>query len=160
MAALLPFSGQINVIKPITSHTDPILCLSYTPASGFTIRTIMSALSAAKSPPFSASILHPPSPEELAHRIHEREQKVLLIRLAVSVVIAIPTFVIGIVYMTLLRSGETGRVFFEERIWAGQVSRGEWVLLILATPVMFYCAWVRVHVLHVCETFTDGNALI
>jgi hypothetical protein len=62
-------------------------------------------------------------------------------------VIAVPTFIIGIVYMSLMRSGEAQRTFFEERIWAGQVSRGEWALFILATPVMFYCAQVRVQLL-------------
>src|ERR1700722_5755676 len=147
MAALSPFSSQINILKAITSHTDPILRLSYTPGSGFTIRTIISALSAAKSPPFSVAVSHPPSPEELAHRIHQGEQRELLIRLAVSAVIAVPTFIIGIVYMSLLRSGEAQRTYFEERIWAGQVSRGEWALFILATPVMFYCAQVRVQLL-------------
>ena len=143
MAALSPFSSQINIIKPITSHTDPILRLSYIPsAPAFTVRNILSALSDAKSPPFSVAISYPPSPEHLAHRIHQTEQRELLIRLAVSVVIAIPTFIIGIVYMSLLKRGEPGRVFFEENIWAGQVSRGEWALFILATPVMLYCAQV------------------
>jgi P-type Cu+ transporter len=126
MAALSPFSSQINVIKPITNHTDPILRLSYIPSPpDFTIRNILSALSAAKSPPFSTAISYPPSPEDLAHRIHQREQRELLIRLAVSVVIAIPTFIIGIVYMSLLKRGDPRRAFFEKNIWAGQVSRGD-----------------------------------
>src|SRR5262245_35537889 len=128
MAALSPFSSQINVLKAITSHTDPILRLSYTPSSVFTIRTIISALSAAKSPPFSVTISHPPSLEELAHRIHKEELKELLVRLVVAALIAIPTFIIGIVYMSLMKSGAAQRTFFEERIWAGQVSRGEWAL--------------------------------
>jgi P-type Cu+ transporter len=150
MAALSPFSSQINIIKPITNYTDPVLRLSYIPsAPTFTIRNILSALSAAKSPPFSAVISHPPSAEDLAHRIHQKEQGKTLIRLAVSVVIAIPTFIIGIVYMSLLKKTNPGRAFFEETIWAGQGSRGEWALFILATPVMLYCAEVSA----LCPTF-------
>ena len=145
MAALAPFGYQINVIKPVTIYTDPILRLSYVPsAPTFTIRDILSALSTAKSPPFSVTISYPPSPEDLAHRIHQKEQKRTLIRLAVAVVIAIPTFIIGIVYMSLLKETNPGRAFFEKSIWAGQVSRGEWALFILATPVMLYCAEVSV----------------
>ena len=66
----------------------------------------------------------------------------LLLRLAAAVIISIPIFIIGIVYMSLVKKESPGRQFFDERLWAGQVSRGEWVLFILSTPIMFYSASV------------------
>jgi hypothetical protein len=71
-----------------------------------------------------------------------KEQMKLLLRLTAAVVISIPIFIIGIVYMSLVKEDNPGRHFFEERLWAGQVSRGEWFLFVLATPIMFYCASV------------------
>jgi Cu+-exporting ATPase len=141
MDALLPFSSKVDIIKPIVSHTDPTLRLSYIPsAPDFTIRNILSAISSAKSPPFSVAILHPPTAEERANRMYQKEQRQLLVRVAVSVAIAIPTFAIGIVCMSLLKEGEPARIYFHEHIWAGEVSRGEWAQFMLATPVMLYCA--------------------
>jgi len=44
--------------------------------------------------------------------------------------------------MSLVKEDNPSRQFFEENSWAGQVSKGEWVLFILSTPVMFYSASV------------------
>ena len=58
----------------------------------------------------------------------------------VSIVAAIPTFIIGIVYMTLVSSDNPTRMWFMQPMWTGNVSRAEWALFFLATPVMFYSA--------------------
>ena len=58
----------------------------------------------------------------------------------VSIVAAIPTFIIGIVYMTLVPSDNSTRMWFMQPMWTGNVSRAEWALFFLATPVMFYSA--------------------
>lgn len=68
----------------------------------------------------------------------------LLLRLVTAVVFAIPIFIIGIVYMSLVKEDNPGRQFFGQPVWAGQVSRGEWALFILATPIMFYSASVSI----------------
>ncbi|KAF8157040.1 heavy metal translocatin [Crassisporium funariophilum] len=134
-------SSRVEILKSFTKHPDNVLLLSYTPsAPTFTIRTILAALSNATSPPVTLSLWHSPSTDEVARRMHREEQRNLLLRLTVAVVTAIPTFIIGIVYMSLLGKQDSGRRFFEETVWAGQISRGEWALFILATPVMFYSA--------------------
>ena len=65
-----------------------------------------------------------------------------MFRLIVAVTAAIPIFIIGIVYMSLLKADNPGRLYFEKPIWIGQVGRGEWASFIISTPVMFYAAGV------------------
>ncbi|KAI0677106.1 heavy metal translocatin [Trametes maxima] len=143
MAALKAFGDDLVISKPLTSYTDPVLTLTYTPSPpDFTIRTIIRAIEGAGEPsaPFTASIHRPPSLEDRARYMQRREQKSLLMRLLFSVVVAVPTFVVGIVYMSLVPSGDPTRMWFEQPMWAGNASRAEWALFILATPVMFYSA--------------------
>lgn len=143
MAALKAFGSDVTVSKPLTSHTDPILTLSYTPSPpNLTIRSIIHAIEGAGEPatPFTASIHRPPSLEDRARYMQRREQKSLLQRLLFSVIVAIPTFIIGIVYMSLVPSSDPTRMWFEEPMWTGNTSRAEWALFFLATPVMFYSA--------------------
>lgn len=132
---------KLTVVKPITVHTDPIVEISYIPEpSVFTIRTIISAIASANSPPFNVSVYHPPTLEERARKMQLRERQNLLYRLAFSFIVAIPTFIIGIVYMTLVPHRNPTRVYLMTPMWAGRVSRAEWALFIMSTPVMFYSA--------------------
>jgi Cu+-exporting ATPase len=131
------------VLDPHANDPSNVLRLNYSPsAPEFTIRTILSTISTSASPPVSVAIVRPPSADEISRGMYRKEQMKLLLRLTAAVVISIPIFIIGIVYMSLVKEDNPGRHFFEERLWAGQVSRGEWVLFILATPIMFYCASV------------------
>ena len=141
MNALEHLKAKVTVIKPITAHTDPIVRISYTPEpSVFTIRTIISAIASANSPPFNVSVYHPPTLEERARRMRLRERQNLLYRLAFAFIVAIPTFIIGIVYMTLVSHQDHTRMYLMTPMWAGRVSRAEWALFIMSTPVMFYSA--------------------
>ncbi|KAL0949956.1 hypothetical protein HGRIS_009976 [Hohenbuehelia grisea] len=141
MAALEPFGPKVKINKPLEAFTDPIITLTYEPdAPTLTIRSIIDALANAKSPPFSVAVHKPPTVEQLARKLHAREQKHLLYRLYVSMIIAIPTFIIGIVFMTLVPAHNPTRMFLMEPLWAGNASRTEWALFFLATPVMFYSA--------------------
>ncbi|KAI0663284.1 heavy metal translocatin [Cubamyces menziesii] len=143
MSALKTFGDAVEVQKPLTSYTDPVLTISYTPSSpSLTIRSIIHAIEGAGGPksPFSASIHRPLSLEDRARYMQRREQKSILVRLIFSVVVAIPTFIIAIVYMSLVPASNSTRMWFEEPMWAGNASRAEWALFILATPVMFYSA--------------------
>jgi cation transport ATPase len=106
----------------------------------FTIRTITSAIASANSPPFNVSVHHPPTLEERARRMQLHERQSLLYRLAFSFIVAIPTFIIGIVYMTLVPRHDPTRTYLMAPMWAGRVSRAEWALFIMSTPVMFYSA--------------------
>lgn len=143
MKALEPFQTSLTILEPLTSWQDPIatLQLSYQPSPPeFTIRTIITAVESSKSPPFRVSIAQPLSLEERTRILHEKDLRRLVARLLSCVIVAIPTFIIGIVYMSLLPSGNAGRRFFEEPMWTGNSSRAQWAMFFLATPVMFYSA--------------------
>ena len=141
MKSLESIGSSIQIIKAITSYTDPVLEISYQPTPpSFTIRHIIAAIEGSKSPPFQVSIHRPASIEERARSMQVREQRALLHRVLVALIISIPTFIIGIVFMSLVKDGNTTKDFFMQPMWAGNASRSQWALFILATPVMFYSA--------------------
>lgn len=143
MAALATLGPSVSIEKPIISHTDPILRITYVPLPpSFTIRSIVQAISDAANSqtPFTVSVHRLPSLEVRARAMQRHEQKQLLQRLIFSVIVAIPTFITAVVYMSLVPSNNKTRQFFERPMWTGNTARIQWVLLFLATPVMFYSA--------------------
>ena len=138
------FETSVTILKPYSSDPLNVLRINYTPSvPHFTIRTIISTISKAISTPISSvSIWHPPSSDQVARQLYRKEQRILVLRLIVAVTAAIPIFIIGIVYMSLLKADNPGRLYFEKPIWIGQVGRGEWASFIISTPVMFYAAGV------------------
>lgn len=144
MAALEPFGTQVTMLQPVVKYTEPTVRLSYQPdAPTFTIRTIIDAIAAVPSPDggrFSATIYHPPSLEDRARRIQLQEQRALLYRLISAFIVAIPTFIIAVVYMSLVPKSNRTRMWFMEPMWAGNASRLDWAMFFLATPVMVYSA--------------------
>lgn len=132
-------SGQVTVEK-LPTLKDPLLCILYKPyAPGFTIRNIISTIDSVDEA-FKTSLYHPPSIEDRSRTMQTRERKRILRRLLLSLVIAIPTLLIGVIWMSVVPSSNSTRVFFEKPIWAGSVTRAEWALFILATPVYFFAA--------------------
>ncbi|KAJ7047412.1 E1-E2 ATPase-domain-containing protein [Mycena alexandri] len=141
MAALEALGSRVVVTTPLTSHTDPVVTLSYEPdPPSFTIRTIIAALESSNSPPFEVTIHRPPSLEERARAMHAREQRHLLFRTLFTVIVAIPTFIIGIVFMSLVKEGNASKDYLMAPMWTGNTSRSTWALFFLALPVMFYSA--------------------
>jgi cation transport ATPase len=141
MAVVQSFHPQVKVVKAITSFTDRVLELSYQPSSpNLTIRTILSNLASSKSPPFEVSIYHPPSLEDRMRSLQAKEYNAVLRRLILAVVIAIPTFVIAVVFMSLVKHDNPTKHFLMQSMWAGNASRTQWALFFLATPVLFYSA--------------------
>ena len=138
------FEPNITILKPYASDPPNVLRINYTPSvPHFTIRTVISTISTAMSTPISlVSIWHPPSSDQVARQMYRKEQRKLLFRLIVAVTAAIPIFIIGILYMSLLKTDNPGRLYFERPMWIGQVARGEWASFIISTPVMFYAAEV------------------
>lgn len=136
------FGSNINIeALPSYPSPRPILTVTYTPSCpSLTLRHIISAVAQAKSPPFVVSISNPPSLEGRARILHAREQWALLLRLLSATILAIPTFILGIVFMTLVPTTNPTRQWIMEPIWAGNASRAQWALLLLATPAMFYSA--------------------
>ncbi|KAH8113464.1 heavy metal translocatin [Phellopilus nigrolimitatus] len=143
MKALDVFGEKITVDEPLKYSNDskPIFQLTYTPSlPDFTLRHIIAAISSAKSPPFDVTIAKPASLEERARLLHAQEQRRLLLRFVSAVVVAIPTFIIGIVYMSLVPKTDATRMWFMRPMWTGNASRAQWALFFLATPVMFFSA--------------------
>ncbi|KAE9970719.1 hypothetical protein EG327_010168 [Venturia inaequalis] len=133
------YGADVEVEKEPTND-DPIMKIRYTArAPDFTIRSIFRSIIAV-DPAFFVSIHHPPTIEDRAKAMHKRERKRILFRLALSVTAAIPAFIVGIVCMQLLMKNSSIRMFMMHPMWAGQVSRAEWVLFILATPIYFFAA--------------------
>ncbi|MCJ1335170.1 hypothetical protein MMC09_000436 [Bachmanniomyces sp. S44760] len=133
------YSSAIAIDGP-PSLDNPVISITYTPkAPNFTIRDIISSIDSIDDA-FTASVYHPPSLEERSRdlQIHERQR--ILRRLVLSLVVAIPTLLIGVVWMSLVPESNSIRKFFDKSVWSGSVSRADWALFILATPVMFLAA--------------------
>ncbi|KAH9965912.1 haloacid dehalogenase-like hydrolase-domain-containing protein [Russula dissimulans] len=132
--------SQIMHVGPPTLQ-DPILHLTYRPSPpAFTIRDVVSAITLSNNPHFKVTVHKPPSLEDRTRLLQAKEKRSLLYRLGLSVIVAIPTFVIGVVFVSLLPSNNPTKIFLMEPMWTGNTSRIQWSLFFLATPVMFYSA--------------------
>lgn len=139
MQCLHKFNQTIHAEPPTLQ--DPILRLTYDPSPpAFTIRDIVSAITSSNDLQFKVTIDNPPSLEDRARLLQAQERRSLLHRLGFSVLIAIPTFIIGVVFMSLVSPNDPTRSFLMEPMWMGNASRIQWSLFFLATPVMFYSA--------------------
>ena len=128
------------IIDKAPSVKDPILRITYQPqAPQVTIRDIVATINSVNDA-FKTSIYHPPSIEErsVAIQIHERQR--LLRRLILCSIVIIPTFLISVVWSSLVPSTNPLRKFFDTTIIKGNVTRTEWALFFLATPVYFFAA--------------------
>ncbi|RAR01520.1 Copper-transporting ATPase ccc2 [Stemphylium lycopersici] len=68
-----------------------------------------------------------------------RQERVVEVQVDVFAgLVAIPSLIIGVVYMALVPSDNLTRMWFEEPMWAGNATRTEWALFIMTTPVMFF----------------------
>ncbi|KAJ5467668.1 hypothetical protein N7475_005420 [Penicillium sp. IBT 31633x] len=135
--------GAVQSLPGVTveeslTEKNPVLKVSYTPQPpSFTIRSIISAINSANAN-FRATVHHPPSIEDRSRAIQHHERSRLLARLVFVFISAIPTFLIGIVFMSLVSSENSIRMYLEQTMWSGSVTRIEWALFIMTTPVMFY----------------------
>jgi Cu+-exporting ATPase len=130
----------IDVGSSPFSLQSPILHISYVPQTpDLTIRNIFDTI-ANLNPAFEPSVFHPPTIEERAQEMHAHERKRILFRLVLCIIVAIPTFVLGIVFMSLIDSKNPIRKYLMGTMWAGNVTRLSWALFILATPVYLFAA--------------------
>ncbi|KAK0263337.1 hypothetical protein LTS09_002529 [Friedmanniomyces endolithicus] len=138
VAEALEHLSQPVSIEQSPTMSKPILSISYTPnAPEFTIRDILTAISAADLA-LEVAVYHPPSITERAAQMHARIRQRILYRVVLAVVVAIPTFIIGIVFMSLVPSSNPGRRYLAQKLRG--VTRAEWALLIMATPIYFFGA--------------------
>ncbi|KAK5940139.1 hypothetical protein PMZ80_007558 [Knufia obscura] len=132
------FSTEIEMLSE-PSLKQPRLTIRYKPTSTLNVRRLKYTIESA-DPVIVASIYHPPSMEERSHAVHRKESGRILRHLLFTLVAAIPSFVIGIVFMSLVPEDDPTRLWFEEPMWAGDAMRMDWAMFILTTPVMFYGA--------------------
>jgi heavy metal translocating P-type ATPase len=136
---LSAFPGLVTVNKA-PSCDDPIMTVTYLPQPGIvTIRDILATIHGVNER-LKADIYQPPTIEQRAQAMQVRERRRLLYRLLLSFIVAIPTFLIGVVWMSLVPSTNSVRIFFQQKMWSGISIRSEWALFFLATPVMFFAA--------------------
>lgn len=145
------YSGTVSVDKPPTLK-DPVMRALYSPSPpGITIRRIIATIKNLEGP-FNAEIYIPRSLEQRSQAMQKHEQYRLLIRLLFSFVVAVPTLLIGVVWMSLVPASNNVRQFFEQVRWAGTVTRADWAMFILATLVFFLAADVfHVRAIKVCK---------
>jgi P-type Cu+ transporter len=138
-ALLSAFPGLVTVEKA-PSCENPIITITYQPQPNIiTIRDILATIHGVNER-LKADIYHPPTVEQRAQAMQVRERWRLLYRLLLSFIVAIPTFLIGVVWMSLVSSTNSVHVFFQQEMWSGISIRSEWALFFLATPVMFFAA--------------------
>ena len=107
--------------------SNPVAKVEYQPSKELTIRHILSF-----PKPIIASIRQRPSIHVLSQEAQRREAKTLSYLLLLSFVIAIPTFVIGVLGMTLLPKSNPLRIWCEEIILGG-CERAVVALFVLGT---------------------------
>jgi copper ion binding protein len=133
------FRDSMVVENPLTLQ-DPKIRIRYKPSPpDLTVRRFINTISSTHEA-FSAKIWHPPSIEERSRAMQHHEQRRILARLIFTFLVAIPTLVVGVVYMSLVPASDSTKMWFEEPVWAGNVSRTEWALFIMTTPIMFFGA--------------------
>ena len=136
--SLAGFRRQLAIVGMPASVQNPVMQVRYRPdAPGFTVRSIFQAIEAGDDA-IRASVYHAPTIEERSRQIRRRYQRQLLYRVLFTAVVCIPTFVIGIVYMSLLPDANPGKRYLMAPLVSG-ISRGQFALLALATPV-YFCA--------------------
>ncbi|KAL6817909.1 E1-E2 ATPase domain-containing protein [Trichoderma sp. SZMC 28015] len=126
-------------ILALPSAEHPILKIRYIPNSPkFTVRHILRSIDAT-DPSLRAKIYHPPTLEERSRAIRAKHTRQLFYREMLTLVLAIPTFVLGIVYMSLVPDSNSTKHFLMKP-WVSGLSRVEIILCLLATPVYFFAA--------------------
>lgn len=121
------------------SMEHPVLKLRYIPNSPqFTVRHILRSIEAT-DPSLRAKIYHPPTLEERSRAIRAKHTRQLFYRELLTLVLAVPTFVLGIVYMSLVPDSNSTKHFLMKP-WVSGLSRVEIILCLLATPVYFFAA--------------------
>ncbi|KAI0887847.1 heavy metal translocatin [Annulohypoxylon maeteangense] len=126
-------------IEKRPTREQPILKVTYTPVGPkFTIRQILSVIEAS-DPAFKASIFHLPTLEERSKKLRAAERKKIGIRAWFTTAVVIPTFIIGVVYMSLVPDHNPSKMLLMEA-WKPGISRAQLSLCIMATPVYFFSA--------------------
>lgn len=148
---LSTYGDTIIIEDPITLD-NPFIKFTYIPSASLTIRKFMFDLNhlvandvggyrlSDSNGTFNCDIVEPITMEERLNILSKKEVTSVARRLIIAFIFAIPTFIFGVVSMSLLSKSNKFRIWMGRPIWAGNVSRETWVLLFLSTPVYFFAA--------------------
>lgn len=155
MAYLQSFGDAVVIEDPITLN-QPFVKFTYVPdvEKNITVRRFLSDLNHLvpsdnddgyvvddnKDGIFSCKLVEKVSIDEHLRKLSRRETIGIIRRLVIATVFAIPSFIFGVVGMSLIPKQNSFRVWLEDPLWAGNVSRVMWILLFLSTPVYFFAA--------------------
>lgn len=138
MQTLRGFGSRLEVLNE-PSLKNPIIRLRYEPnAPLFTVRHILRAISEA-DPLLIPTIYHPPTLEEKSRQLRAKHQRSLLWRAILTFVITVPTFVLGIVFMSLVPKSNHTRMYLMQP-WTSGLTRLDVILCLLAAPVWLFAA--------------------
>lgn len=125
------FSSLPGVSATLITRASPIVTITYHPSPFLTIRNIL-----AVPQPLTAGLYKPPSLFARARALQAKEAKKLSLRFAVAAVLAIPTFIFGIVGLVLLPQDHPFRQWCSKPVW-GIAARAVVILGCLATVTQF-----------------------
>jgi P-type Cu+ transporter len=132
----LSHTRQYSIVE-LPKLKNPVMTIQYRPTTNLTIRDFVQAINRSDEA-LTASVYHSPSLEERSRRLQRNEMRRIAWRLLFSGIVAIPTFIIGVVYMSLVPRSNLTRQWWEQPVLAGQVMRLEWALFFMTTPVMLF----------------------
>ncbi|KAL9582726.1 MAG: hypothetical protein Q9212_003126, partial [Teloschistes hypoglaucus] len=133
------FNDLVEIVCS-ASLQKPIIKLNYTPTPGsINIRDIVHVIDGVHEQ-FATRVYHQPSVEDRSQIMQAKEKRRLLWRLLLCFFAIVPTFLIGVVWMSLVEPSNAIRQYLARQAWKGTVTRNEWALFILASPIMFLAA--------------------
>ncbi|CAH6719247.1 copper-transporting ATPase [[Candida] jaroonii] len=146
--------GEVVVIEDELTLNHPIIRFTYVPntKTNLTLRRILDDLNHLrasddgykvdylKEGSFKCEVVVPMSMDEKIKIMAQNEVWKIARRLILTTILAIPSFIFGVVAMSLLPKSNSFSMWVEEPIWAGNVTRNTWILLFLSTPVYFFAA--------------------
>lgn len=89
---------------------------------------------------FKCSLVEKVSIDEHLRKMSKKETIKIATKLGLATILAIPTFIFGVVGMSLLPKNNGFKVWLDEPILSGNGSRVMWILFFLSTPVYFFAA--------------------
>lgn len=125
-------------IQEAPTLDSPTITISYIPdAPKLTVRRIIDDLSALDNS-FTVGIHKAISVEQRSREMLVKEQRAIFLRAILSILTAIPSLIVGVVYMNLVSKHDPGYMYLMQPLHG--VSRAEWANFIMATPVYFLAA--------------------
>lgn len=125
---------HFRIIFTPSTLENTVSTLTYIPnPPDFTLRTFRRAITELG---FTISVIKTETLQDRAKLAQLRERKRILMRLGICTIFCIPTFIIGVVFASLLSEDNSTKMYWHHAVWGG-ASRITVALFALATPIQF-----------------------